>query len=334
MTWFFWMKNTGRLTEEEMKCIERFICLDRWTSLVDIVFILKAEYRVAINREFRDLLTEKEGSIMNPRVLIHYNKAVDEAKSYLTSRFKYLEIIDTTYSSLVEAGETITRKTLDILEASFDEEVLSIPKQSFNRLISSQGFIKFENRDAKVLSDLINLEGKFIRRSNVEKSDDYVQIIPFGVLEYDNKVLLLRRKEPDSSNMLNEKYVIWAGGHVRIQDKCNDTLKKGLLREIAEELFVKSQYSVDGPIGLVYSPTNTRAKKHAGILFKIDLEVEDVALGLDQTEFKERRGKSVSGTFLPQSKLIEYYSKMEAWSQLILRDYYKIIPKSADLFDT
>jgi len=121
--WFYWMLNTGRLTEEEFKKIEQFICMKRWIQLIDIVFTLKVEYQVANDREFKDLLTSKEGSIMNASVISQYNVAIEQARERVGDAFKHIDCIDTTKSTLAETGEKITYKTLEVLESSLDESV-------------------------------------------------------------------------------------------------------------------------------------------------------------------------------------------------------------------
>lgn len=329
MIWFFWMKNTGRLTEIELKNIEQFICMDRWTSLIDIVFILKVKYQTASNREFKDLLTLKTGSIMNEKTINQYNLSVEQTKEYFVDKFKYIECIDTTETGPVEAGEKITRKTLEILGSSLDEKILAIPKTSVKEILTASGFVVSEK--GKQINQIIREKGKYVPRSEIEKSEDYIQLIPCGIIEHEGKILLLRRSEIDPSNRLHEKYVIWAGGHVREQDTSGpeDVLYTGIKRELAEELFIKSQYSIDGPIGFVYFQGNIKSRKHLGVVYKVRLASDEVALGLDQTEFKERRGKSVSGTFQSPEQLKDYYSGMEQWSKAILEQYYKIEAKES-----
>lgn len=336
MIWFFWMKNTGRITEAEFKSIEQFICMDRWTSLIDIVFELKVDYTSANAREFKDLLTSKTGSIMNERVISQYNDALEQAKEHLNKKFKYLECLDTTNTTLVEAGEKITRKTLEILGSSLDEKILAVSKTFVRDILPSQGFAVSDK--GKHLNQIIKEQATYFPRSEIEKSEDHIQLIPCGIIEYKGKILLLRRSEIDPSNRLHEKYVIWAGGHVREQDTADndDVLKTGLRRELSEELFIKSQYSVDGPIGFVYFPGNIRSRKHLGVVYKVELTSDEVALGLDQSEFKERRGKSVSGTFQSPEQLKDYCSGMEQWSKSILKNLYGIAQESSgqkELFD-
>lgn len=336
MIWFFWMKNTGRLTDAEFRNIEHFICMNQWALLTDIVFVLTVNYPVASNREFKDLLTLKSGSIMNERVINQYNAALKHAMKHFVDKFKYIECIDTTQTILVEVGEKITRKTLEILSTSLDEKVLSIPQAALGELLTISGSRIYETE--KEFYQIIQDEGKYISRSQVETADDYIQIISCGIIEYDGKLLLLRRKEIDQTNRLHEKYVVWAGGHVREHDASlsTDVLREGLKRELSEELFIRNRYDIDGPVGLLYFSDNHRSKKHLGVVYKVRLQSDDVALGLDQSEFKERRGKSVSGTFQSPAQLREYYSGMEEWSKSILKYLYNTtqeFPYQKELFD-
>lgn len=322
MSWFYWMKSTGRLTEAEFRCIDQFICLDRWASLIDIVFILKVEYQTAKEREFRDLLTLKTGSIMNERVISQYNTALVDAQSDFKDKFRYLDLIDTTNTIPMEGVRKITEKALEILETALDEKILAIPRKYATEAIRTGSFVVSESLEK--LNEIIKEQGKYIPRSKIEKSEEYIQLIPCGIIEHDRKILLLKRKEIDPKNRLNEKYVIWAGGHVREQDASEDALVSGLKRELAEELFIKSQYVISKPKGFVYFAGNAKSRRHLGVVYKVELSDDDVALGLDQTEFKERRGKSVSGTFQSLEELKGYFQGMEQWSRAILEHHYKI----------
>jgi predicted NUDIX family phosphoesterase/thymidylate kinase len=322
MSWFCWMKNTGRLTQYEYEHIDKFICMDRWASLIDIIFILQVEYETAKEREFRDLLTLKPGSIMNERVISQYDDALLEVHNYFKDKFKHIYAINTTSIIPMEGARKVTEKTLEILESALDEKIFSIPHNIFEDNFGLSSFFIPDNLDRAMLK--IKEQGKYIPRSKVEKSDEHIQIIPCGVIEFKGRVLLLKRKEIDKKNRLNEKYVIWAGGHVREDDASDETLITGLKRELAEELFIKSQYSISGPVGFVYFSSHIKSRKHMGIVYKVELSDDDVALGLDQTEFKERRGKSVSGTFQSPAELKGYYSGMEQWSRAILEKYYHI----------
>lgn len=324
MVWFFWMRNTGRLTETELRCIEQFICMECWTSLVDIVFMLKVDYETAKDREFGNLLTFKEGSIMNNRVISQYNDALLQLKEYFHNKIKFIETdyIDTTNINPMEGVKRVTQRALEILDKSLDEKILAIPADTLKELSIVSGFV--DCGDGNKFNQIVKELGKFIPRSDVEKSETHIQLIPCAILEYKGNILLLKRSEIDPNNRLHEKYVIWAGGHIREQDTSDDTLTNGLKRELAEELFIRSQYAISGPIGFVYFAGHPKARKHLGVVYKVALANPDVALGLDQTEFKERRGKSLSGTFQSLDKLKEYYTGMEQWSKMILEKYYKI----------
>ncbi len=334
MSWFYWMRNSGRLTEGEFNNIDHFMCMDRWASLIDIVFILIVNYETAREREFIDLLTLKTDSIMNERVIKQYNHALNEAQEHIKKKFRFIDLIDTTKLPPMEGVREITERALEVLDISLDERILAIPKKAIEDIYGSNSFVPNEGKIE--IDSLIKAEGEYIPRSKVERSDDYVQLIPCGIIEHEGNILLLKRKENDTQNRLHEKYVIWAGGHVRKQDISDDTLATGIKRELAEELFIKSQYTISKPIGFVHFDNNPKTRRHLGVIYKISLSDNEVALGLDQTESKERRGKSVSGTFQSLNDLKSYIVGMEEWSKSILRVHYNLLSddfSAPDLFN-
>jgi hypothetical protein len=49
------------------------------------------------------------------------------------------------------------------------------------------------------------------------------------------------------------------------------------------------------PIGLLRTNKDARASRHIGVLYEITLQSADVALALNQKEFRATRGGSMSG---------------------------------------
>jgi predicted NUDIX family phosphoesterase len=95
-----------------------------------------------------------------------------------------------------------------------------------------------------------------------------------------------------------------------------------------EELYIQGEYSLN-PVGIVQTDHDERASRHIGVVYSAELSNDHVALALDQKEFRETRGTSVSGTLLDVSKLHEHFGQMGDWSKLIVEKRW---PKQAVLY--
>ena len=85
---------------------------------------------------------------------------------------------------------------------------------------------------------------RFMRRGDVEDGPTMLQVIPYTVLKFEDKVLIYNRGVKGGEQRLANKYSIGVGGHINTED-CLDprgstdsllTLWRGARREMREEL--------------------------------------------------------------------------------------------------
>ena len=171
-----------------------------------------------------------------------------------------------------------------------------------------------------------DFKGQFRSRDKVEGDATLVQALPVVIVR--NKtgdVLRLRRKEASDSNPLHEKLVIWAGGHVRIEDGSNgEAVLRCAIRELQEELRLSVEADELKLLGSVYVPTGERTSKHVAVVYEWRADSYDVTVALSNAEFFERRGNSLSGRFVSLDTLVNdvLNSKIEeVWSQEIIREF-------------
>lgn len=99
-----------------------------------------------------------------------------------------------------------------------------------------------------------------------------------------------------------------------------------LERELNEELFITGAYKTRLQV-FVYDSSNARSSLHLGAIYSIEMATPEVTFAMEQEEFKERRGLSVSGKFFtPDDIAAGYYHQLEPWSQFLLVTLYGIIP--------
>jgi len=209
-----------------------------------------------------------------------------------------------------------------------------IPVAAASNLPES-GFIS----DEKVVAGFVRAvqtQKQFLARSQAEQNATYLQPIPCAMLRYEDKVLVLRRKK--AGHPLHDTYALWAGGHVAQADDGTEILVNTLNRELTEEVFIKEAFELNPtPLGLIRTNEDARASRHIGILYEIKLTSADVALALNQKEFRETRGSSMSGRLIDLPQVAEIYSEMGDWSKFIVDrfwpEYSRKKPSKTPLFD-
>jgi thymidylate kinase len=121
--WFNWLTEKKYMEIEQKNIIEKFLTMDDFVDRIDIVFVFCVRPEISIEREYANLLTDKEGSIMNSRVLSEYlkqiEKTIKEKKNYFHKIFK----IDTSKRDQDEVGKEVTERTLNTLKELLMERI-------------------------------------------------------------------------------------------------------------------------------------------------------------------------------------------------------------------
>jgi predicted NUDIX family phosphoesterase len=320
LVWNEWLERTGKITHKEATQVADFFAMDRWTELVDLIFVLTCDPEVSIQREYADQLTTKRGTIMSEDTLNQFRQSVDKTLQQYGTKFKKIVTIDTTTTKTKQGVAKIADEALKELSEFLDESICVIPSSSLKIPLPDTGFVS----DPKIISafvETVKTEKTFLPRSQAEQNPNYLQPIPCAVLRYDDKILLLRRKKP--GHPLHDTYAVWAGGHVIDTDDGPEILLNALNRELTEEVFIKEAFELKpGPVGLVRTNEDARAQSHIAVLYEITLKSEDVALALNQKEFRSTRGTSMSGRLIKINEIADIYDSMGDWSQFIVDHFW------------
>ncbi|HXM43197.1 MAG TPA: hypothetical protein VN924_18315 [Bryobacteraceae bacterium] len=200
-----------------------------------------------------------------------------------------------------------------------DESICVVPRAKVARLPDA-GFVSDLSVVAGFVS-AVNSEKQFVPRSVAERDPAFLQPIPCAILRYGNKILFLKRKK--AGHPLHDTYAVWAGGHVSQSDDGPNVLVKALARELSEEVFIKEAFDLpEAPIGLLRTNQDARASRHIGVLYEVVLKSENVALALNQKEFRETRGSSMSGKLVEIDRIAEFYDAMGDWSKFIVDRFW------------
>jgi len=320
LCWFHWFKKYDHINNEDFNVLESFLTMGKYRTMFDLIYVFKASPKVALDREYANLLTRKTGSIMNKTVLSEYNKCLDTAISIYEDKFRCISKINTNELAQNQVSKGVTEEVLNSLYELVIEKVAYIQRKTLEG---------YENSNYWKSKEMLNaLELEFDYRDKVEERKDLVQPIPIIVLTDENKrkVLVAKKKSGALSEKSPEKnnLLLYFGGHVRAEDKLFEydsqkTLFTALSREIQEELGIALNISsINREPLFMWLKDNERSEKHLGICFLYKADFEHHKIKLDDYEFIAKSGKSDSGRVVEINDL--EIDKFERWSRIILKE--------------
>jgi len=214
-----------------------------------------------------------------------------------------------------------------------DEQILCIPKSVWDDEVGDlqdsflpghRWFVDYfrpEDMQDQLVSPL-KAAGQWKLRGEVEHNPDWLQLIPYCVLEHAGQYALYRRAEASGEKRLTGKVSIGVGGHVRKSDFGQDVLAvrgiEGFLdteseREIQEE-FKVGLLANRIHLGWIYAPSTPVGRVHVGMV-----SIYEVAGGL-----LEPNSDEISEAWWADAQRLRggdyrvMAQQMEDWSQIVL----------------
>ena len=330
--WMTMMEQISRVREEDRELIQKFLMIDDWRKRISAVFVMLASPSDSMDRE-QDILpvSGSGGSIMNLEILGKIKKVNEQCAEQLDGEFRLFQVntsVGETKGNPKRTAEVVVETILSLVEGHVDEDILSCPKDLVTDLFAGECFI--DRGKAESLAEVFRGPSANYRpRDEVEKDNSVVQALPIVVVRNaDGEVLRLRRRENMNNNPLHDKIVIWAGGHVRCEDADNgDPLTHCAIRELEEELRLQVERSSLRLMGAVYFSNGEGTSKHVGIAYEWRAKTNDVSVVLSRSEFYEKSGTSLTGSFCSVEKLADDVKSKtadkrldEPWSVELIRN--------------
>ena len=328
VNWFAVMERLARIRRAEREVIERFLLMDDWRRRITGVIVMTASPVDSMERERGYLPVDgATGSIMNDDVLRTMLETTRETAARLKKKHFRIFEVDTSRSASPgprATAEEVADLVLGLVEEQLEEEILFLPADAVAPLFETETWIG--RTAAQQLVELFTSRGTFRSRETVESDLTLVQALPVVVVRNRRGDLLrLKRREQRKDNPLHGKIVIWAGGHVRREDGANGpSIGRGAVRELQEELRLSVEPRELELLGAVWTRgrDGDRTRRHVAIVYEWRAQTDDVAVALSATEFFERRGTSLSGSFVAPARLatdIDDGRICEPWSVEIAR---------------
>jgi predicted NUDIX family phosphoesterase len=181
------------------------------------------------------------------------------------------------------------------------ESVLVVPRAA---LMGASGWRGVLDRGTEPYLAVIEREGRFAPRADMETDPRFKQVIPYLVLRDRGDYFLMRRTRAGVDARLHDRFSIGVGGHLNPGDV---DLGGGLAREWAEEIeaaFVP-EFRL---IGLLNDDGTEVGRVHVGVVFIAEADGRPVAV---------RERHKLEGRFVPPDDVLAVHERMESWSQLV-----------------
>jgi predicted NUDIX family phosphoesterase/thymidylate kinase len=194
LSWFFWLKKRGSLNHDDFVNITSFFTMSLFSRYLDLVFIFMSSPEVSMRREYANLLTRKEGSIMNRVVLSEYNESLIHVQEMFQNRLKKLrfEVINTDSNNQSEVGKIVTKRVLENLKEVLEEKI-GYFSQSIAQYLRP-GILSYKNYDHLFGEFCIESGGTGISLFSYKTQDEYLQHTSM-YYEPEQEDLLIRREE-------------------------------------------------------------------------------------------------------------------------------------------
>lgn len=189
-----------------------------------------------------------------------------------------------------------------------DERVLCIPR---SQLVAAGLFHGFRPAADRYAAAVLSPAGfSFRPRSEVETDPSFKQLIPYVVLRYGCDLFHYRRGATGTEARLHAWRSVGVGGHISEEDAASgtDPYRAGMLRELAEELDVRSAFT-ERLLGFINDDTTPVGSVHLGVVHLFDMNTPDV---------HPREAALADAGFAPLAELLAAREQFETWSRFVL----------------
>lgn len=296
-----------------------FVKLQRWRQLVDSVVLVRVEPDVAMRRENAGRLRPRVGSVMNELRLGKFNDVMDVLREEEQQCFDLTMLSNE--GEAKEAAMGLIRHILAKARAWADPKIAVLPRILVEEVIPRK-VIPWDEGWEKLVRQV-----RWELRSEVEESEELVQLLACGVQTCGDELFLIRRQRLREDVMAprDQTAMLWRGCHVTRGDGESLSLvelKTQLAERLRGDLHLGSLAANGEPRGFVWVPDGPDSQ-HLGAIFNVRVD-ETVKGFLNERSFKTNgRGRSTENLFVrpdqltPDSVALKGY-RLESWSQEFL----------------
>ncbi len=326
LCWFEWQRREKLLRNDDYQRFTSFFTSMRFRMCIDLVLVFESSPETSSEREYKNLLTRKEGSIMRREVLTSYLDTIKHTTEKYKSSFRKISEYNTDDQDQNEVSYNVTKTTLDLLKNLADEKIGFVPKSCIPNLPT---IFKYSEIRQKLEENL-----RFNDRNSVEEDKDCLQIIPIAVIKEKSRdeFLVGTKAQKATSNTSPEKgkTLCYFGGHVREEDSNLleggdklDVLKQCVYREVKEEIGIDLDPDSTDP-ECIWVRDGSKSEHHLAVVFIVELSLSRIKLSVDGEEFAryEKKGRTGTGDIISAYELAQM--KIDSWTDNIVKKIAKV----------
>lgn len=191
--------------------------------------------------------------------------------------------------------------------AKAQERVLVIPEAHFHRVGFFRGFR--HHSDDYLTAILDSSQFSFRSRGEVEDDPSFKQLIPYVVLRHGDRIFHYRRGSSGTETRLRSLRSVGIGGHISEEDgDIGQAFRRGMMRELHEEVHVPSLVEPPMPLGLIYDDRTPVGSVHLGVAYLFELATPEAS---------PREEAIAESGFSPRSELRSDRESFETWSHFV-----------------
>lgn len=193
------------------------------------------------------------------------------------------------------------------------EKVLVFPTTLLSQMnYEFQGLRLVKNDDDYNFIDklMVSKELFFMERDLAEVDINYLQLIPYCLIQHKGKTFSYKRTKKGGEKRLHDLYSLGVGGHIEVIDGDNK-YQNGLFRELREEINLGGYYHINfyGFIRDTSTPVNS---VHFGVVHIVDIHDPEPKWHINDKALS-------NGGFETVETLKKNIDSFESWSKLIIK---------------
>ncbi len=168
-----------------------------------------------------------------------------------------------------------------------------------------------------VLDEVLNA-AEFAKRVEVERDPSILQVIPYTLMRFEDRVLSYRRTGAGDEERLHYCRSLGVGGHVSRDDFKSDDNSALAAIESARDREIREEFSVSlGPsprfVGMILDDSDDVGSVHFGIVFECWLEEPVVSA--------KENALHIDSTLITKAEIQDHIEEYENWSKILIDDY-------------
>lgn len=187
------------------------------------------------------------------------------------------------------------------------ENVLAVKTELLRPYLTGEGCITDRCGEAV---EVILQNHVFLPRPEAEVDENYRQIIPYVVICRGEHIFTTERLSKSGEARLHGKLSIGIGGHINPESDgdSRDVLRRGMARELSEEVSIDGTASAPRFLGLINNESNSVSRVHLGLLCTMTVD----------GEVSVRETEKLAGRWMTAAALRLNAHRLEGWTAIAL----------------